>query len=49
MRAEVFALAASTVAAWGLFGFFAKLAVERIDQQVAPPPRGHMPASRYPV
>lgn len=34
MRAEVFALAASTVAAWGLFGLFAKLAVERIDQQV---------------
>jgi len=34
MRAEVFALAASTVAAWGLFGLFGKLSVERIDQQV---------------
>ncbi len=34
MRAEVFALAASTIAAWGLFGLFGKLAVERIDQQV---------------
>jgi len=27
MRAEVFALAASTIAAWGLFGLFGKLAV----------------------
>jgi transporter family protein len=34
MRAEVFALGASTIAAWGLFGLFGKLAVERIDQQV---------------
>jgi len=34
MRAEVFALAASTIAAWGRFGLFGKLAVERIDQQV---------------
>lgn len=34
MRVEVFALAASTVAAWGLFGLFGKLSVERIDQQV---------------
>lgn len=34
MRAEVFALSASTIAAWGLFGLFGKLAVERIDQQV---------------
>jgi transporter family protein len=34
MRAEVFALAASTIAAWGLFGLFGKLSVERIDQQV---------------
>jgi len=34
MRAEVFALGASTIAAWGLFGLFGKLALERIDQQV---------------
>jgi len=34
MRAEVLALGASTVAAWGLFGLFGKLSVERIDQQV---------------
>jgi transporter family protein len=34
MRAEVFALAGSTIAAWGLFGLFGKLSVERIDQQV---------------
>ncbi len=34
MRAEVFALGTSTIAAWGLFGLFGKLAVERIDQQV---------------
>jgi len=30
MRAEVFALATSTIAAWGLFGLFGKLAVERL-------------------
>jgi len=34
MRAEVFALGALTIVAWGLFGLFGKLAVERIDQQV---------------
>jgi transporter family protein len=34
MRAEVFALGASIIAVWGLFGLFGKLAVERIDQQV---------------
>jgi transporter family protein len=33
MRAEVFAFGASIIAAWGLFGLFGKLAVERIDQQ----------------
>jgi hypothetical protein len=49
MRAGLFALAASTVAAWGLFGLFGKPAVERIDEQVAPPPRGHVSTSRYPV
>jgi hypothetical protein len=49
MRAEVFALATSTIAAWGLFGLFGKLAVERLDEQVGPPPRGHVSTSRYPV
>jgi transporter family protein len=34
MKADVFAFAASTIVAWGLFGLFGKLAVERIDQQV---------------
>ncbi|MGQ9573324.1 MAG: EamA family transporter [Dehalococcoidia bacterium] len=34
MRADIFALATSTIAIWGLFGLFSKLAIERIDQQV---------------
>ncbi len=34
MRAEVIGLTAATVAAWGTWGVFSKLAVERIDQQV---------------
>jgi hypothetical protein len=34
MRAEVLALGASTIATWGLFGLFGKLALERFDQQV---------------
>ena len=34
MRAEVVGLAAVTVVAWGTWGVFSKLAVERIDQQV---------------
>lgn len=34
MRAEVVGLAAVTIVAWGSWGVFSKLAVERIDQQV---------------
>jgi transporter family protein len=34
MRAEVVGLAAVTILAWGTWGVFSKLAVERIDQQV---------------
>jgi transporter family protein len=34
MRAEVVGLAAATILAWGTWGVFSKLAVERIDQQV---------------
>ena len=34
MRAEVVGLAAATIIAWGTWGVFSKLAVERIDQQV---------------
>lgn len=34
MRAEVAGLTAATVLAWGTWGIFSKLAVERIDQQV---------------
>lgn len=34
MRAEVVGLAAVTVVAWGTWGIFSKLAVDRIDQQV---------------
>jgi transporter family protein len=34
MRAEVVGLAAATILAWGTWGIFSKLAVERIDQQV---------------
>jgi transporter family protein len=34
MRAEVVGLAAATIVAWGTWGVFSKLAVERIDQQV---------------
>jgi transporter family protein len=34
MRAEVFTLAALTIAAWGTHGFFSKLAIERVDQQI---------------
>jgi len=34
MRAEVVGLAGATIVAWGTWGVFSKLAVERIDQQV---------------
>ncbi len=34
MRAEVMGLAAATIVAWGTWGVFSKLAVERIEQQV---------------
>jgi bacterial/archaeal transporter family protein len=34
MRVEVVGLAAATIVAWGTWGVFSKLAVERIDQQV---------------
>lgn len=34
MRAEVVGLAAGTIVAWGTWGVFSKLAVERIEQQV---------------
>jgi transporter family protein len=34
MRAEVVGLAAATIVAWGTWGVFSKLAIERIDQQV---------------
>ena len=34
MRVEVAGLAAATIVAWGSWGVFSKLAVERIDQQV---------------
>ena len=34
MRADVVGLAAATIVAWGTWGVFSKLAVERIDQQV---------------
>jgi len=34
MRAEVVGLAAATIVAWGTWGVFSKLAVERIEQQV---------------
>ena len=34
MRAEVFTLAALTIAVWGTHGFFSKLAIERVDQQI---------------
>jgi transporter family protein len=34
MRADIVCLAAATIVAWGTWGVFSKLAVERIDQQV---------------
>jgi transporter family protein len=34
MRADVVGLAAVTIVAWGTWGVFSKLAIERIDQQV---------------
>jgi transporter family protein len=34
MRADVAGLATATIVAWGTWGVFSKLAVERIDQQV---------------
>jgi transporter family protein len=34
MRADVVGLAAASIVAWGTWGVFSKLAVERIDQQV---------------
>jgi transporter family protein len=34
MRADIVGLAAATIVAWGTWGVFSKLAVERIDQQV---------------
>jgi transporter family protein len=34
MRADVVGLAAATVVAWGTWGVFSKLAIDRIDQQV---------------
>jgi transporter family protein len=34
MRTEVVGLAAATIVAWGTWGVFSKLAVERIEQQV---------------
>lgn len=34
MRTEIVGLAAATIVAWGTWGIFSKLAVERIDQQV---------------
>ena len=34
MRAEVIGLTIATTLAWGTWGVFAKLAVERIDQQI---------------
>jgi transporter family protein len=34
MRVEVVGLATATIVAWGTWGVFSKLAVERIDQQV---------------
>jgi transporter family protein len=34
MRAEVFTLAALTIVVWGTHGFFSKLAIERVDQQI---------------
>jgi transporter family protein len=34
MRAEIIGLTAVTILAWGSWGVFSKLAVERIDQQV---------------
>ena len=34
MRADVVGLATATIVAWGTWGVFSKLAVERIDQQV---------------
>jgi bacterial/archaeal transporter family protein len=34
MRADVVGLATATIVAWGTWGLFSKLAVERIDQQV---------------
>jgi transporter family protein len=34
MRVDVVGLAAATIVAWGTWGVFSKLAVERIDQQV---------------
>jgi transporter family protein len=34
MRADVVGLAAATIVAWGTWGVFSKLAIERIDQQV---------------
>jgi transporter family protein len=34
MRADVVGLAAATIVAWGTWGVFSKLAVDRIDQQV---------------
>ncbi len=33
MRVEVIGLAAATIVAWGTWGVFTKLAVERLDQQ----------------
>jgi transporter family protein len=34
MRADVVGLAAATIVAWGTWGVFSKLAIDRIDQQV---------------
>ena len=34
MRADVVGLAAASIVAWGTWGVFSKLAIERIDQQV---------------
>jgi transporter family protein len=34
MRADVVALTGATIVAWGTWGVFSKLAIERIDQQV---------------
>ena len=34
MRADVVGLATATIVAWGTWGVFSKLAIERIDQQV---------------